>query len=49
MKLFSQLSILLMTACCGAYHTITLSNNGTLYSFGKKCTRTTWVRAQQLC
>ena len=23
-----------MTACCGAYHTITLSNDGTLYSFG---------------
>ena len=24
-----------MTACSGAYHTITLSNDGTLYSFGK--------------
>ena len=23
-----------MTACCGEYHTITLSNDGTLYSFG---------------
>ena len=23
-----------MTACCGAYHTITLSNDGTLHSFG---------------
>ena len=23
-----------MTACCGAYYTITLSNDGTLYSFG---------------
>ena len=24
-----------MAACCGAYHTITLSNDGTLHSFGK--------------
>ena len=24
-----------MTACCGLYHTITLSNVGTLYSFGQ--------------
>ena len=24
-----------MTACCGSYHTITLSNDGTLHSFGK--------------
>ena len=24
-----------MPACCGAYHTITLSNDGTLHSFGK--------------
>ena len=24
-----------MTACCGDYHTITLSNDGTLHSFGK--------------
>ena len=23
-----------MTACCGSFHTITLSNDGTLYSFG---------------
>ena len=23
-----------MAACCGAYHTITLSNDETLYSFG---------------
>ena len=23
-----------MTACCGTYHTITLSNDGTLHSFG---------------
>ena len=27
--------VLSMTACCGEYHTITLSNDGTLYSFGK--------------
>ena len=24
-----------MAACCGSYHTITLSNDGTLHSFGK--------------
>ena len=24
-----------MTACCGGFHTITLSNDGTLYSFGR--------------
>ena len=24
-----------MTACCGGYHTITLSNDGTLHSFGR--------------
>ena len=24
-----------MTACCGKYHTITLSNDGTIHSFGK--------------
>ena len=26
-----------MAACCGTYHTVTLSNDGTLYSFGKNC------------
>ena len=26
-----------MAACCGAYHTITLSNDGTVYSLGYNC------------
>ena len=26
-----------MAACCGEYHTITLSNDGTLHSFGNNC------------